>query len=164
MPLESQIGHEPPVQRVWKTEDMDTIDAKLGSMSGKEMHDLTDQILLDMVMGAKTSHELNAVDRLNLTPGDLGVWERPGFAQAYLDDLIIRSNESSPDEHKAQNIFLLRICAVERLPLAIKKAKIFCKYLQYLGTIIGDGKQLPCPHKVEALREGILHALDRLDT
>jgi hypothetical protein len=110
---------------------MNVISAKLNSLSENMRNELNDEILCDMVLNAKTSRHLNSVDRLDLTPDDLGVWERPGFAQAYLDDLIVTSNESSPDEHMAQNIFLLRICAVERLPLAVKKAKIFCKYVQY---------------------------------
>ena len=45
----------------------------------------------------------------------------------------------------------LRICAVERIPLGLAKAKMLCLYLRLLGMICGNGTVMPCPEKVKAI-------------
>ena len=86
----------------------------------------------------------------DLRPEDLGVWNGSGFCSMYLDDVLTRS-EVSATEHRRQIVTFLRICAVERIPLGIKKAHLMCRWVRLLGMINGNGLVLPCPNKVLAI-------------
>jgi len=74
-----------------------------------------------------------------------------GYVACYCDDLIIVSK--SAEEHKKHILDLFQILSDERIYLQPTKSKIFCKYVRYLGMVVGNDCLLEDPAKIRAIVE-----------
>jgi len=87
-------------------------------------------------------------------------WKYPGFVHQYLDDSLIASMcaQQMTDEkgnkvpgHKEHLLQFLRVCSLENIPIQPSKSHVFCKYLRFLGVIVGRGRLLCDPVKIKSV-------------
>ena len=69
-----------------------------------------------------------------------------GFVCIYLDDIVVFSRDTTQHRHHLERLF--DVLSKENLFLAPDKCELFCKYIRYLGAIVGSGKLYMCPKKV----------------
>ena len=74
-----------------------------------------------------------------------------GFAAVYQDDIIIFSDTVA--DHKQHVLRILNILSKEKLYVAPNKMALFCKYVRYLGAVVGNGKLAMDPLKVETIND-----------
>ena len=74
-----------------------------------------------------------------------------GYAQAYIDDVVIFSRDWEEHLGHLQQVFSRPQLA--GLTVKMKKCHFGGKQVPYLGHIIGDGKLQPDPKKVQAVKE-----------
>ena len=72
-----------------------------------------------------------------------------GYVACYCDDLIIVSD--SAEAHKKHILELFRILSDEKIYLQPAKSKMFCKYVRYLGMVVGNNCLLEDPAKIRAI-------------
>ena len=77
-----------------------------------------------------------------------------GFAAVYQDDIIIFSDTVA--DHKQHVLRILNILSKEKLYVAPNKMALFCKYVRYLGAVVGNGKLAMDPLKVEISHNDIV--------
>ena len=76
--------------------------------------------------------------------------ECQGFAQSYIDNVVVYSQ--SWEEH-LQHLRKIFICLQKAgLTLKLPKCQFGLSKVHYLGHVIGDGEILPDPRKVEAVQ------------
>ena len=64
----------------------------------------------------------------------------------YLDYIVVFSRDATQHRHHLERLF--DVLSKENLFLAPDKCELFCKYIRYLGAIVGSGKLYMCPKKV----------------
>ncbi|KAM4061938.1 reverse transcriptase (RNA-dependent DNA polymerase) [Hirsutella rhossiliensis] len=91
-----------------------------------------------------------AFHKIRMAPGHE---ERPHFARAYLDDVLIYSSGSKAD-HEAKVRRVLQALADAGLHLDPAKCEFSVQEVKYLGFIVNAGKGIACdPEKQRAIRE-----------
>ena len=90
----------------------------------------------------KAQAEANAADPHQLKRSS-------GYVACYCDDLIIVSD--SAEAHKKHILELFRILSDEKIYLQPAKSKMFCKYVRYLGMVVGNNCLLEDPAKIRAI-------------
>ena len=69
-----------------------------------------------------------------------------GFVCIYLDDVVVFSQDAQKHHRHLERLF--DVLSKENLYLNTKKCELFCKYIRYLGAIVGSGRLYMCPRKV----------------
>ena len=87
-------------------------------------------------------------------------WDYGGFLSQYLDDSLLASSFATwttkegakpVPGHQQHVLQFLRICSQEGLPIQAGKSHIFCRYLRFLGVIVGQGKLFCDPEKIKSV-------------
>jgi hypothetical protein len=73
-----------------------------------------------------------------------------GWLRIYMDDAIIATRDD-PQEHEQKVNHFLRKLAAHDLFLKPEKCKFHQKEVEYLGVVIGNGKVMMDPVKVEGI-------------
>ena len=73
-----------------------------------------------------------------------------GFAACYQDDIVCHSD--TLEQHKAHIIRLLDVLSEEKIPLNVKKCQFACKYVRYLGCVVGSQKLMMDPQKLSSIK------------
>ena len=74
-----------------------------------------------------------------------------GFAAIYMDDVVLFSDTA--ENHKKHILQMLDILSKEKLYVAPNKMALFCKYIRYLGAVVGNNKLMMDPLKVESINK-----------
>ena len=74
-----------------------------------------------------------------------------GFVSCYQDDICIFSKTLA--EHKQHILKLLEVLSVENIPLNVKKSQFCCRYVRYLGCVVGSQKLMMDPHKLASIEK-----------
>ena len=104
-----------------------------------------------------TSFDCNLVNtnKSNLERGEASVQlKNPkmyGFAACYQDDIVCHSD--TLEQHKAHIIRLLDVLSEEKIPLNAKKCQFACKYVRYLGCVVGSQKLMMDPQKLSSMKD-----------
>ena len=123
----------------------------LNQLRGKGFDSVDDKTFSDI---DKDTLKRNLEDARNL------IWRYDGYLHQYLDDSLLGSlyatetlgeNGSRVQGHREHLLQFLRICSLEGLPIQPSKSHVFCKYLRFLGVIVGQGKLICCPEKVKSV-------------
>ena len=72
-----------------------------------------------------------------------------GFVAVYLDDLVIFSKDGPTHLMHLKTLF--RALSTEGLHLNIDKCQLFCRYVRFLGSIVGKNELLMDPEKVRSI-------------
>lgn len=75
---------------------------------------------------------------------------REGVVQVYVDDLIVPSVDVQSGIEKLKRVFA--VAQEAGLRFKWSKCKFLCKRIEFLGTVVEDGKIEPSPAKVAAVR------------
>ena len=74
-----------------------------------------------------------------------------GFVSIYQDDIIVFSD--TPEQHRAHLLLLFKVLSEEHIPLNIKKSHLFCRYVRYLGCVVGNNHLFLDPSKCDSIHK-----------
>ena len=77
-----------------------------------------------------------------------------GFVSCYQDDIVCWSKTLA--EHKLHLLKLLRVLSLENIPLNMKKSQFACRYVRYLGCVVGSQSLMMDPHKLSAIENMVV--------
>ena len=74
-----------------------------------------------------------------------------GFVSIYQDDIIVFSQ--TEEEHRAHLLLLFKVLSEEHIPLNIKKSHLFCRFVRYLGCVVGNKHLYLDPSKCDSIHK-----------